>query len=449
MNKLFLIIQREYVQMVCKKSFIITTILVPILSIILCGVLPIMLSEVKSDEKKNVAIVDQNPGAPYASLITDNDDYHFIDITDKQSVDTLSFDLHTAYASANNNQDLYAMVVIPNHFVENTNYSIYSEKSVNGNLERGVSYILEKVVRTERIQGYGIDSLETIIADCTPQISSTNIKWSESGEENLSSADLSMILGFVLAMLTYMFVIIYGAMIMNSVVEEKTNRIVEVIVSTCKPIQLMLGKIIGVALVGLTQLILWGVLIGIIGTIFGISSLAVNPEMGQLANDPNVNQAMQEVQQSSEFANLVQMIMSINYTQIFICFLLYFIGGYLLYASLFAAFGSAVDQASDASQFTAPIMMIMIFALYAGMFCMNNPDGPLAFWCSMIPFTSPVVMMIRLPYDLPWYELAGSLVLLFATAFFILWISARIYRTGILMYGRKFTFKEIIRWIRM
>ncbi len=147
-------------------------------------------------------------------------------------------------------------------------------------------------------------------------------------------------------------------------------------------------------------------------------------------------------------SRIVQMILNVNYTQILVCFILYFIGGYLLYASLFAAFGSAVDQASDASQFTAPIMMIMIFALYAGMFSMENPDGPLAFWCSMVPFTSPVVMMIRLPYDLPWYELVGSIALLYGTALGIMWISARIYRTGILMYGRKFTFKEIIRWIK-
>ncbi|MBP5763541.1 MAG: ABC transporter permease [Bacteroidales bacterium] len=448
MNKLFLIIQREYVQMVCKKSFIITTILVPILSIVLCGVLPVMLSGVKSEEKKNVAIVDQNPEAPFAALMTEDDEFRYINISALPTDSTL-LDAHALYESARENQDIYALVVIPDRFVDNPNYNIYSEKSVNANLERNINACLQDAVRAKRIESYGIDSLESVIKHCSPRIKSTNIKWSESGEENLSSADLSMILGFALAMLTYMFVIIYGALIMNSVVEEKTNRIVEVIVSTCKPIQLMLGKIVGVALVGLTQLILWGILLGIVGMIFGISTMAtVGQDMSQAATDPAVTQAVQEIQQSSEFSKIVQMVLSVNYTQIFICFLLYFIGGYLLYASLFAAFGSAVDQASDASQFTAPIMMIMIFALYAGMFCMSNPDGPLAFWCSMIPFTSPVVMMIRLPYDLPWYELAGSLALLFLTAFGILWLSARIYRTGILMYGRKFTFKEIVRWVR-
>ena len=254
-----------------------------------------------------------------------------------------------------------------------------------------------------------------------------------------------MLIGIALAFLTYMFVIIYGSMIMNSVVEEKTNRIVEVIISTCKPIELMLGKIVGVALVGITQIVLWSVILSVVGTIFGISSMAttmggMSGAADALANTP--------IPQDNEVAQIVAVLLGIDYVQILISFVLYFIGGYLLYASLFAAFGSAVDQASDASQFTGPIIMIMLFALYAGMFCMENPDGPLAFWCSMIPFTSPVVMMIRLPYDLPWYELTGSLVLLYATAFGILWLSSRIYRTGILMYGRKFTFKEIVRWIR-
>jgi ABC-2 type transport system permease protein len=286
-----------------------------------------------------------------------------------------------------------------------------------------------------------------MIKYCDPDIVTTNIKWSKEGEETRSSAEISMMIGLTLAILTYMFVIIYGAMIMNSVVEEKTNRIVEVIISTCKPIELMLGKIVGVALVGITQIAIWSILLGILGAIFGIGSMASTMEG---MPDSTTLVASQEalVQQNSEIGQIIAMLLSIDYAQIIISFVLYFIGGYLLYASLFAAFGSAVDQASDASQFTGPIMMIMIFALYAGMFCMENPDGPLAFWCSMIPFTSPVVMMIRLPYDLPWYELVLSLVVLYVSAFGILWLSSRIYRTGILMYGRKFTIKEILRWIK-
>lgn len=443
MSRLPIIIKREYVQMVCKKSFIFTTILVPILSIILCGVLPVLMSQAKSDERKIVAVVDQSENARFASSIHDDEDYIFQSIT--APVDS-SVDMHQIYQQ--NENSLYALVVIPSDLVQSTKVSIYSEKSVNGSLERTVSRSLRKAVRDERIKAYAIDSLEAIIDNCDPGIQTTNIKWSKEGDESISSSELSMILGLILALLTYMFVIIYGAMIMNSVVEEKTNRIVEVIISTCKPFELMMGKIIGVALVGLTQIALWTAILSIIGTIFGISTMATSmPELaGMQPHGPGV-EAMANMGDDT-MSRIIQMVLNVNYTQILVCFVLYFIGGYLLYASLFAAFGSAVDQASDASQFTAPIMMIMVFALYAGMFSMENPDGPLAFWCSMVPFTSPVVMMIRLPYDLPWYELICSLMLLYATALGILWISARIYRTGILMYGRKFTFKEIIRWIK-
>lgn len=443
MSRLSIIIKREYVQMVCKKSFIFTTILVPILSILLCGVLPVLMSQAKSDERKVVAVVDQSEGGRFASCIQDDDDYIFHAVS---APSDSAADMHQLYQQSE--ESLYALVVIPSDLVRSTKVSIFSEKSVNGSLERSVSRSLRKAVRDERIQSYSIDSLESIIKDCDPGIETVNIKWSKEGDESISSSDLSMILGLILAMLTYMFVIIYGAMIMNSVVEEKTNRIVEVIISTCKPFELMMGKIIGVALVGLTQIVLWSVILSIIGTIFGITTMATSmPEIaGMQPHGPGVQELANMGDDS--MSRIVQMILNVNYTQILVCFILYFIGGYLLYASLFAAFGSAVDQASDASQFTAPIMMIMIFALYAGMFSMENPDGPLAFWCSMVPFTSPVVMMIRLPYDLPWYELVGSIALLYGTALGIMWISARIYRTGILMYGRKFTFKEIIRWIK-
>ena len=442
MNRLLLIIQREYVQMVCKKSFIITTILVPILSIVLCGLLPMFLSQAKSDDKKVVAVVDHNDGAKYAECIKDCDEYVFRTITVK---DTIA-DYHDIYSK--NGESLYALVVIPRGFTDDTRINIYSEKSVNTGLDRTVRQFLRQALRQERIQAYGIDSLETIIKNCEPEPQLTNIKWSKEGEENLSSANISMIIGLVLSLLTYMFVIIYGAMIMNSVVEEKTNRIVEVIVSTCKPIELMLGKITGVALVGITQIVLWGIILGIVGTVFGVSTMATNMPGANLPTaDPAALQAVMQSQDSGVY-KMVQMLLNVNYMQILTCFVLYFIGGYLLYASLFAAFGSAVDQASDASQFTGPIMMIMVFALYVGMFSMENPDGPLAFWCSMIPFTSPVVMMIRLPYDLPWYELMISIIVLYLTAFGILWLSARIYRTGILMYGRKFTIKEIIKWLK-
>jgi ABC-2 type transport system permease protein len=279
-----------------------------------------------------------------------------------------------------------------------------------------------------------------------------SIKWDESGDERVSEAIVSQILGLVLALLTYMFVLSYGAMIMNGVIEEKTNRIVEVIVSSCRPMELMLGKIIGVAMVGLTQIAIWGVLVIAGLSLFGLNSLqTASPEAAlvqQMTDGAATADASAQIATEDIVSQVIEMIVNVNWVQMLGCFLLYFIGGYLLYAALFAAFGSAVDQPSDASQFTLPVMMILIFALYAGMYSIDNPDGPLAWWCSIIPFTSPIVMMVRLPYDVPAWEVALSLALLFFTALGTVYLAGRIYRTGILMYGKKISFREILKWVK-
>ena len=275
-----------------------------------------------------------------------------------------------------------------------------------------------------------------------------SIKWDEKGDEQEQSAQFASILGMVLSFFIYTFVLSYGAMIMNSVVEEKTNRIVEVIVSSCKPMELMMGKIIGVGLVGLTQFAIWAVLLGIgyivLGLVAGGAIAATNPE----AITAGMNLPGGTDMASGALHDIVTALASINWLSLLGNFVLYFIGGYLLYASLFAGFGSAVDQASDSSQFTLPIIIIMMVALYAGIACIENPSGPMAVWCSIIPFTSPVVMMVRLPFDVPWWQLLLSIVLLYATALGCIWISSRIYRTGILLYGKKRSFKEVLRWIK-
>ncbi len=439
MNKLGLIIQREYLQMVAKKSFIVTTILVPILSILLCGVLPIMLSNVKSDEKKVVAVVDQTEGEQFQSLFTATDEYQFVTLASSEVQSSTDEPYYKYYKQ---NDGLYAIVVIPRDIVATQQLTILSEQSLSGSLESDVRSILYHPMRSVKIAAYDIDGLEEILKDCDVYFDVRTIKWGEDGKETVSSAMVSEIVGLCLAFLTYMFVLTYGAMIMSGVVEEKTNRIVEVIISSCKPIELMLGKIIGVALVGLTQFAVWGVLLGTAGLIATIA-FGLNAPLDPTALDPSITP-----NSSLLTPNFLALILSVNYPLILTCFLLYFVGGYLLYASLFAAFGSAVDQQQDTSQFMAPIMFFMIFALYAGMFSMQNPDGPLAWWCSMVPFTSPITMMVRLPFDVPVYELALSLAILYITAFLILWLAARIYRTGILMYGKKFSWKDIIKWIR-
>lgn len=448
MSRLALIIQREYLQTVGKKSFILTTLLVPILSILLCVVAPIMLSNVHSDEKKVVALIDQTAGQQFFSLIQDTEEYHFIVIGD-----TVSTNMHDVYDESET--DYYAIVQIPATIEQTLQLNIFSEASVPASLGRDVEHLLRPALRKARITSYGIENLEQIIEDCDVRLQVNSVKWDESGAENITSAEISMIIGLVLALAIYMFVLSYGAMIMSGVVEEKTSRIVEVIVSSCKPLELMLGKIIGVALVGFTQFAIWGILLAVGGTIaagiFGVdmaSSGGMDPAAIASAQGIDTEAINAQLSANPKATEIFQMIMSINFGQIFTCFILYFIGGYLLYASLFAAFGSAVDQQQDTAQFMTPLMFFMIFALYAGMFSMENPDGPLAWWCSMIPFTAPITMMVRLPFDVPIWEIALSLSLLFATAFFVLWLAARIYRTGILMYGKKFEWKELWKWIR-
>ena len=295
---------------------------------------------------------------------------------------------------------------------------------------------------------YNIENLKQIIEDSKVNFSIKTIKWDEDGSEKSTSAEVASILGMVLTFIIYMFIIMYGAMVMQGVMEEKTNRIIEVMISSVKPFDLMMGKIIGIGFVGLTQVFLWGILTTILVSVsiffFGGST---SPE--EVMNAQMAAQGMNEISAGSSEINLqiLEIFNSINFGMIGSCFVLYFIGGYLLYAALFAAIGSALEQQEDSQQFMTPIMLLMVFSLYAGIYSMNNPDGPLAFWCSMIPFTSPIVMMVRLPFDIPIWELLLSFALLFVTAVFIVWFSAKIYRVGILMYGKKPSIKEMIKWV--
>ena len=289
MNKLGLIIQREYLQMVAKKSFIVTTILVPILSILLCGVLPIMLSNVKSDEKKVVAVVDQTEGEQFQSLFTATDEYQFV--TCDHSLASSSSD-ESYYDYYKQNEGLYAIVILPQDIVTTQQLTILSEQSLSGSLESDIRSILYHPIRSLKIAAHDIEGLEEILQDCDVNLDVRTIKWGEDGKETVSSAMVSEIVGLCLAFLTYMFVLTYGAMIMSGVVEEKTNRIVEVIISSCKPIELMLGKIIGVALVGLTQFAVWGVLLGTAGLIatvaFGLNAPLDPSVVDPSALDPSI-----------------------------------------------------------------------------------------------------------------------------------------------------------------
>ena len=435
MNKLRLIIAREYLSIVGRKSFIFMTLGMPLLFVLIMAV-PIGLAYLndKGSDTQQIAVIDET--GRYASALHSDDMYSFVAIKGDTVTNAREF-----YDKSNGSLD--AIIIIPRNVDSTGVVNIFSEGTITPALVSSVRNVLADTIESAHLAAMGIPNLQEMVDKAHVDVDVRSIKWSEEGGEQESSTDAAMGLGLMLSLFTYMFVLMYGAMIMNSVIEEKTNRIVEVVVSSCRPFQLMLGKIIGVGLVGLTQMAIWIVLLAIVGTVaggaFGIGNVspdAVSPE------------ALASAKDMGAIESIVRQTLSINYTPIIVSFILYFIGGYLLYSSLFAGLGSAVDQPSDSSQFMTPVMLIMIIALYAGIFCMENPSGPTAVWCSIIPFTSPVVMMVRLPFGVPTWQLILSIVLLFGTALAITWIAARIYRRGILHYGKKASFADLFKWIK-
>lgn len=425
--------------LVGKKSFIVMTLLIPVL-ILLVGCVPVLLAYVNNSADTSVtriAVIDET--GRYAGALKNNTNYRFVPLSGQNVKNP-----HDFYKAAGESLD--AVIVVPADVENLQQVSLYSEKTMGQNILSYVTRCLDDTLRNAKIAAMGDPELLSKMEQAQVETQVKSIKWDEKGDEQEQSAGLASVIGMVLAFLTYTFVLSYGAMIMNSVVEEKTNRIVEVIVSSCRPMELMMGKIIGVGLVGLTQFAIWVVLLGIGSAILGLvggASMVANPEAVTAGmNLPG------EAGAAGAISEINTAIASINWLSLLGNFVVYFIGGYLLYASLFAGFGSAVDQASDSSQFTMPIILVMVIALYAGIACIENPNGPMAEWCSIIPFTSPVVMMVRLPFDVPWWQLLLSIVLLYATALGCIWLSARIYRTGILLYGKKRSFKEVLKWVR-
>jgi ABC-2 type transport system permease protein len=398
--------------------------------------LPLWMSRIKSSEVRTVAIIDATD--KYESLFKDTETYRFI-----SSVKSLD-----EYRNSRD-KSLFAILSISGDLLQNPRaVSIYSEKQIPQELSGIVDRTLTRFLEDEKLASFNIPNIKEIIAESKVNVQLQTIKWEEDGRETESSTGIAMGVGFVFTMLIYMFILIYGAMVMTGVQEEKTNRIVELMISSVRPFDLMMGKIVGIALVGLTQLVLWAMML--IGLFIGMQVFlggGIDPSALQQAQmmNPGMTVAPPEIGEGAKIMNLIS---TINYSEIAIYFILYFIGGYLLFAALFAAIGSAVNQAEDTQQFMMPITLLLVFALYAGIYSMDNPDGPLAFWCSLIPITSPIVMMMRLPFEVPLWEKLLSLVLLYVTSTGIVWLSGKIYRVGILMYGKKPSFKEIAKWVR-
>lgn len=423
MKALSLIIQREYLSRIKKKSFVVMTIIMPFLMVALIFV-PLILSGIRDSETKHVIIID-NTGH-YASHLKCLDGYSF------EIMSELNQNVRNKVG-----KDVFGILQINDDLEINPKAAVFfSEKQVPSELLSYVSQTFSEVIKTDRINALAQErniATRTIIdiqqlMEQPTNVQITTMRWGN-GTEKETSTTLASAIGGFFTFLMYMFILMYGTMVMQGVVEEKSNRIVEVMISSVRPFDLMMGKIIGIGLTGLTQLLIWGCTIGtILGVKFGFF------------NEMNFSE-------TSDVLSNLNMISSINWVEIVLYFLLLFIGGYLMYASLFAMFGAAVDNAQDTQQFVMPVTIIFLFAFYAGIYSIQNPDGPLAFWCSMIPLTSPIVMMVRIPFEIPLWEKILSIVILYLTIFFVVKFAAKVYRVGILMYGKKPSLREILRWI--
>ena len=437
MQKTLLIIQREFLNRVKKKSFIILTVLMPFIMAALVFV-PIWLSMIEDDEQKAVAISDTT--GRYIGQFKTDAAYRFVPVSDPDN---------PAYY-ADTTQYEAVIRITADLARQPRGVAIISHKEVSAGLLSYTESVLNEQVRRDKLQRTGIDGLEKIMADLEQEITVPTVKRNAEGDTNSSNTGIAMAAGFLFTFLIYMFVMSYGGMVMQSVMEEKTNRIVELMVSSVKPFQLMMGKIIGISLVGFLQLAIWGVMLA--GILFGASVLfgADLGSAGQtgmaLQGGMGAEAAAMAVQ--GEQNEILTAILGLPFGEMGLLFVLYFVGGYLLYASFFAAVGASVNEQEDSSQFMMPVVLIMVFGLYAAMGSVQNTNGPLAFWASMFPLTSPIVMMVRVPFSVPLWEELLSLVLLYATALGSVWFSARIYRVGVLMYGKKPTLKEWFKWIR-
>lgn len=437
MNKLSIIILREFTTRVVKKSFILMTVLMPFLFAALVFV-PMWLGQINDDEQQKIVVID--PTNHYFPCLENNEQYLFVRAD------------HMDPAYRSDTTDVEAVLQITDDLVLNPKaITLASRKEVQLNTIQYIEQALESQIRKDKLEKYAIPDLDKITDDLEADFSISTVKWNAEGEEAFSSADIAMAAGFLFTFLIYMFVMSYGGMVMSGVMEEKTNRIMEIMVSSVKPFQLMMGKIIGVALVGFVQMAIWGIMlaaiIGGVSYVYGgdaLTEAAAANAAAPVGSAGNVAAAAA----TSEQAEIINALTGLPYAEIAIMFILMFVGGYLLYASFFAAVGASINSQEDSSQFMMPVIILMVFGMYAAMGSVGNTDGPLAFWSSLFPLTAPIVMMVRVPFGVPLWQEVLSVVLLFATATAMVWVAGRIYRVGILMYGKKPTLADMLRWLR-
>jgi ABC-2 type transport system permease protein len=445
MNKIPIIIAREYIIRVRKKSFIIMSILGPLLFAAMM-IIPAWLAQVEETDVKRIAIADSSH--LFRNVIPETE-YLKFDYLDNVRVN----DLKENFKSMGYYGVLYISHIVtydPNSVI------LYSDKQPSLATKMHISKYLEEYIRDQKLKTYNIENLDEILKGVKTTINVRTIKLSEEGEEKESSTGIMMAVGYICGILMYMFLIFCGTMVMRGVVEEKTSRIVEVIISSVKPFQLMFGKIVGIAMVGLTQLLIWiistFILVSVAQAIF-FPEFKLTPTEQVISQDimtatPSEGEQIGSSEEMDQLRAALSTLKNVNFSVIILTFLFYFLGGYLLYASFFAAVGAAVDSETDTQQFVFPILLPLILGIIVLFSITNNPDSPIAFWFSIIPFTSPIVMMARIPFGVPWPEFFLSAGLLIAFFIGSTWLAGKIYRTGILMYGKKATLKEMLKWVR-
>lgn len=437
MKALNLIIQREFLSRVKTKAFIFTTLLTPFLFVAVVALPTILMMVSDNDDIKKVYVLDRT--GMYFDMFESSKNFEFIKLSE-----------------SDNRQNGSATALLDIHGDLSKNPSavtFYSEKQQPPReLTAYINDVLTETVRDKKIENFTVQNnvephvvanLQEILKS-KDRIQISTIRWDEAGREKETLGEVASIAGMALTFCMFIFIMMYGSMVMQSVVEEKSNRIVEVIISSVKPFDLMMGKIIGVGLVGFLQLVIWLVIGGGI-MMFVQMYFGLNAEM---ISTMETQQAMEMLQNNPQLVSSLSGILSINWVQVFACLILYFIGGYLLFASLFAMFGSGANDSQEAQQLIMPVMVILMLAFYTGVAATRNPEGSMAFWCSIIPFTSPVVMMVRAPFEVPIWELILSVALLFITAILMVQLAAKIYRVGILMYGKKVSLAEMFKWLR-
>lgn len=434
MSKIGIIIEREYLERVKKKSFIFTTILMPVLMLALMA-LPALIMTYVDGSVTSVLVVDNN--GSFSGRLTDTDEVKFTHLT---GVTT---------DSALNRNDADAVLVIPSNIISSRRASLKLITNGPSSLatETAITSQVNKIIENERLKQYNIADLDRILDDVNASVAITTVRNDRDEDEQVLSSGLSYGIGVGMSFILYMFLLIYGQMVMTSIIEEKGNRVLEVVVSSVKPAQLMMGKITGVALVAVTQMVLWGILLAIMSACVLPAILPADAmadvaavQAGNLdaVSDPGSIDMLNALAAITHVGNVIGLIAIMT---------VFLVLGFLIYSSIFASIGSAVDNIQDASQLTSFAVFPIIFGIIFATVAAADPMGSLAFWASMFPLTSPMVMVARVPFGIPAWEIWLSLALLVLGFIGMIWVAGKIYRVGIFMYGKKPSLKEIIRWI--